>query len=281
MIKSIVDVGAALEFTGGFHFAQYFRPSVAVTAQRWQDFSIAGGLPIYNPYVGSPLVFTRMQGVGNRGIYHGEDVLADQNKKLMQIRLQSVSASAPASFILCDYIGFYPLIDFADAELQEMDNTDLWTRYGNNEGVQMALVCAAPTSISSTVTINYLDTDGALNNTTVFTNVSSLAQIQNSKNSATTTGIAPWITLGSGSKGVQRVVSVQSDGLGDGFAHIVIIKPLGTVVVHETLTPNEVNFINDKMTLPDIKNDAYLNFFGMMNATGNATLRGELIFIRG
>jgi len=281
MITSIVDVGAALEFTGGFHFAQYFRPSVATTAARWQDLSIAGGLPVYNPYVGSPLVFTPLQGQGNRGIYHGENVGVTENKKLIQIRMSTVSASSPSSYILCDYIGFYPLIDFADGELQEMNNDNLSTRYGNNKGVQMALVNAAPTSIPAVVTVNYIDSDDNARSSTFNTNISSLAQIQNSQNAAATSGITPWIHLTGGAKGVKRVVSVQSDGVGDGFAHIVLVKPLGTIVVHETLTPNEVNFINDKMTLPQIENGAYLNFFGMLSATSNATIRGELTFIRG
>jgi hypothetical protein len=281
MIKSIVDVGSALELTGGVHFAQYIRPAVAATALRWQDYSIGAGIPRYNAYVGSPLVFTPIAGSANNGIYAGENTVADETKRLYQIRMSLLTATAPASYILCDYLGFYPLIDYSDSELQEMDNTLTTTRHTGGEGVMMMLVNAVPTTINASVTVNFINSENNARSVTFNTVTSTVGLLQNNQNAAGAEGITPWIQLGSGCKGVKRVTSVQSNGLGDGFGHIVLVKPLGTIVCHEQNTPNEVSFVNDKMTLPKIENGAYLNFIGIATTTGTQVLRGELIFIRG
>lgn len=281
MIRSIVDVGAALEFTGGFHFAQYIRPAVSATALRWQDYSIGAGIPRYNAYIGSPLVFTPFTGAGNSGIYHGEDTISGEAKRLYQIRMALLTATAPASYILCDYLGFYPLIDYSDSELQEMDNTLAPTRYTSGEGVMMMLVNAVPTTINASVTVNFINSENIARSETFTIVTATLGQIHNNQNSAGADGITPFIQLGSGCKGVKSITSVQSNGLGDGFGHIVLVKPLGTVVCHEQNTPNEVSFVNDKMTLPKIENGAFLNFIGIQTTTGTQTIRGELIFIRG
>lgn len=280
MFKGIVDVGAALEFTGGFHFAQYIRPSVAATAFRWQDFSLGAGIPRYNAYVGSPLVFTQFTGSGNNGIYHGEDTVDGEMKRLYQIRMANLSGSNPSSYILCDYLGFYPLIDYSDSGLQEMDNALTLSRYADGEGVMMMLVNAVPTTINASVTVNFINSENNARSVTFNTVTATLGQLQNNQNSVGADGITPWIQLGSGCKGVKSITSVQSNGLGDGFGHIVLVKPLAIVVCYEQNTPNEVSFVNDKMTLPKIENGAFLNFIGIQTTTATQTIRGELTFLR-
>jgi hypothetical protein len=281
MIRSIVDVGAALELTGGFHFAQYVRTAVTATALRWLDYSIGAGIPRYNAYVGSPLIFTPLTGAGNTGIYHGEDTITGETKRLYQVRMSLLTATAPASYLVCDYLGFYPLVDYSDSALQEMDNTLPVARYANGEGVMMMLVNAVPTTANAVVTVNFIDSDDNARSVSFTTVTASLGQIHNNQNGAGADGITPFIQLGSGSKGVKSVTSVLSNGAGDGFGHIVLVKPLGGISCYEQNTPNEVSFVNDRMTLPKIENGAYLNFIGIQTSTGTQSLRGELIFIRG
>jgi hypothetical protein len=281
MINSIVDVGSALELTGGFHFAQYIRPAVAGTALRWQDYSIGAGIPRYNAYVGSPLVFTPLVGSANNGIYAGENTVSGEIKHLYQIRMALLTATAPASYILCDYLGFYPLIDYSESGLQEMDNTLTLTRYTSGEGVMMMLVNAVPTTISASVTVNFINSENNARSVTFNTVTASVGLLQNNQNATGADGITPFIQLGSNSKGVKSITSVQSNGFGDGFGYIVLVKPLGTIVCYEQSTPNEVSFVNDKMVLPKIENGAFLNFIGIATTTGTQVLRGELIFIRG
>lgn len=280
MFRGIVDVGAALEETGGVHFSQYIRPVISVTGRRWQDFSQGSGIPRYNAYVGSPLVYTQLNGFANEGIYSGEDAVAGEEKRLYQIRMSTPSLSAPCTFILCDYLGFYPLIDFSEAGLQEMDNTAISTRYSSNHGVMMMLVNTVPTTISSTVTVNYVDSDDVSRSVTFNTITASVSQMQNGTTGTNIDQTTPFISLAAGSKGVKSVTSVLSNGLGDGFAHIVLVRALGAVNTAEQNTITEVSFINDKMTLPKIENGAYLNFIGMLSLSSALNMRGELTIIR-
>ncbi len=281
MFRSIADAGAALEFTGAFHHSQYIRPSVPAIIQRWQDFSMGAGIPAYNAYVGIPLEFTPLLGSRNRSIYAGEPTVTGEDKKLFQIQFNVLSATTPASFILCDYLGFYPLIDYGSSDLQEMDNTLPLSRYSNGVGVQMMLVNSVATTINSAITITYIDSNDVTRTVTVNTNTAQTGLIQGVFGALGGQGIPPFLPLQSNCPGVKKVISVQSDGAGDGLGNLVLVKPLTGVSVPESNIICEVNFINDKMIFPKIENQAFLNFIGIGSASATMVVRAELLFIRG
>lgn len=272
--KSVKDIADAYENGRHHHQRVYRNTSQTGSAGRWCDGSMSGGNPKYNAYIGPQLESTALIGGGNNGIYTGALPLAGMTKHIAKIEIGTMSTTVPVQHAeLRDLLMFYPLIDGDSTDLQEFTQTDTLPRYTTGEGVRATLVCTGGAGYNNTpATMTYTNSDGVSGRTTTFyaingstTNV--CVQYNSSINS-----YMPFIQLQGGDKGIRSVESIQfSTGTGL-FYTLLLYKPLCNVSMLETTTRAEIDFVNQRMSLPRVYNGAYLAFANMFNTTASSTL---------
>jgi hypothetical protein len=271
-------IGALAE--GNYQFSYLYKPSIASpgTGGRIVETSMSSGTPKFNAYVGTQLEATPFIGTGNSGIYAGQNVSGTNKKHLLNLGLRVIIPATTCVATLCDYLMYYPLVDLDTTDTQEMDNTIPLSRYESGEGVRMFVVCAVPTTVAAQCTIVYVDSMDVERSVTFFITTGTTSLLINGTGPGST---CQYVPLASGSTGVKRVVSLTMTGSTGGFGHIVLCKPLASINTYEAATFSEISLIADKTTLPEIKNNAYLQFLLQTAATGTIYMQGELLFITG
>lgn len=258
-VKSLIDAEK-----NGQTFLSAFRkqPTQTTAANIWFDLSMSPGNPVPNYYIGTSGVFTPLKRSTDVGIPHGGNV-APRQKFLRTLGLfTTAGGAAPMNLILLDYLGFYPFIDESVTDEQFTDNTVTLPRYADGDGVQiMPVVVAGQTGgglffctytnehgESGRITPDHVMTTQLVNGTIITSN--------NALNSA-----APFMALQQGDNGVRSVDSITFRGTGDiGLISIALVKPIARHSIREINTPVETDFFTDFACLPEIKDDAYLNF---------------------
>lgn len=286
--ENVRQLADAIESDGGTHTQYFYKtngPS-AVGAGRWCDLSMGAGQPKYNAYPASQgsLTATPLTGAGNDGIYLGPNPGAGKTRHLHRIQMQSSSATlAPATFLLCDYLMQYPLVDADSTDLQAMDNTLALTRYTTGVGVMVMLVCTTPMTSVASVTVSYTNQAGVSGRTStsslrfsaVIGGILCSSFDINSANS-----VSPFIPLASGDTGVRSVESVTISAAAGGFFSVVLVKPISTITLRENFTAAEVVQFTQRADLPVVYDGAYLNFIYLTNVSGTAApLTGFLEFV--
>jgi hypothetical protein len=280
---------AASADEGGKHWTSFIHKTggpASFSANRWGDMSMGAGTPKYNAYVGTQFAATPLIGSGNDGIYAGPSPAPGETKHLHRMLLQSNSGTLiPATFMLCDYLMHYPLIDGDDTAQQDLDNTQTLPRYTDGAGVQMMGVITTPMAANAVMTVSYTNQDGvsgrisssaALFGTVVGT-VLSASNTSTAANSA-----SPFLPLASGDSGVRSIESVTLSSGAGGFFALVLVKPIATVSLREAATANEVEQFRQMAREPEIKAGAYLNLIYCTAQAGTAvTLRGQFDFVWG
>jgi hypothetical protein len=281
----IVDIAKAQAETGATWTSFVHKNSgpAASNAALWVDTSMGAGTPKYNAYVGAQYESTPLIGAGNFGIYTGGD--QDDDKYLSEILLQSTVASHSLStYILCDYLMFYPLVDMDSTDQQDMDNVAPLPRYADGAGVRIMAVVTTPVSTFGTVTITYTNQDGVGSRTATFYPTGFAVAVGNISHGVTSNQVAsshPFVTLQSGDTGVRSIESITNSSPPGGFMAFVLVKPLATVGLTEATTATETNFIKDKVTMPRIYNGAYLGFVSGGTIRVSGIFRAALTFIWG
>lgn len=254
------------------------------TANRWGDMSMGAGTPKYNAYVGTQFAATPFVGSGNDGIYCGPAVQAGETKHLHRMLLQSTSGTLiPATFVLCDYLMHYPLIDGDDTAQQDLDNAQTLPRYTDGAGVQMMGVITTPMATNAVLTVSYTNQDGVAGRTSTSAVLfgSVVGTIMSASNSSKASGSAsPFLPLQSGDTGVRSIEAVTLAAGAGGFFALVLVRPLATVSLREAVTANEVEQFRQMGREPEIKPGAYLNLIYCTAQAGTAvTLRGQFDFV--
>lgn len=269
------------ELNGSYQVSSFRKvPAIATTAGTWADLSMATGNPKPNYYVGAELTATVLN--GNNGIYHGQGV-SPSKKILKEILIQSPTAgAASATYMLLDYLLFYPLVDMDVTDPQEFDNTVTLPRYTNGQGVQAMLVATNPYIGGQSYTISYTNQDGVSGRTSVTsvsntaTNIATLV----SGSSAVNDSQGPFIPLQSGDTGIRSVQSITFSGPNGGLAALVLVKPIATMYLIETTAPHERNYLIDMPSLPVIQDGAYLNFIILPSASiASGVITGLATFV--
>jgi len=71
----------------------------------------------------------------------------------------------------------------------------------------------------------------------------------------------PFLPLQGGDKGIRSIQGVTITGIPDiGLLSLVLVRPLATLCVYEITAPSELVPLYGTSVLPEIKEDAYLNF---------------------
>lgn len=272
--KSVADIAAAYDNGRWHHQRVYRNTSQYASPGLWTDQSMSGGTPKYNAYIGNQLESTALVGSGNNGIYTGPTPAAGMTKHVAKIEIGTMSTTVPVQHAeLRDLLMFYPLIDGDSTDLQELVQVDSLPRYRDGAGVKATLVVTGGAGYNNaSATITYTNSAGVSGRTTSFyawygstTNVG--VQLNSSLNSA-----MPFIPLAAGDTGIRSVESIQlASGTGLFFA-MLLYKPLCNISMLESTTRAEIDFVNQRLSLPRVYDGAYLAFANMFNASASSTL---------
>jgi len=283
--RSVRELADSISESGRDWISHYHRASAPSNwgQYRFADFTMGGGTPKYNAYVGSQLEATPLVGSGNNGIYCGPTPPTGMTKHLINWQQRIGDANfAGGIFYLLDYLMFYPLIDGDSTDDQIMDNTATIPRYS---GGQVMLVCTTPISASASVTVNYTSDKGVVQAKMFTIEAQSVAGgLVNSPKVAATPGRIPFMTLQDGDTGVSQINSVTLSTPCGGFFAAVIVEPLALLSMltgPQQLT--EKNMMRHQPALPRIMDGAYLGIIGSNGGASQAVvpMTGHLHFAWG
>lgn len=284
-IKAFGKMGQAVAQTGSYHYQYVFKTTpTPSTAGFFVDLNQTSGTPKYNAFAGTQQAFNVLEGAGNGGVYVGP-YESGKTKHLLTWQALNSNTSAnttsPDQVFLCDYLGFYPLIDCDDLDPQIMDNTQTLTRYDDGNGVRIVAIVQAPVATTASLAITYTDQDD-VSRASTFNIIAgaSIGVCATGTGTASAAGSATafWPLVG-GSTGVKKIDSVQFAASAGGFICLALVKPLASIRLIEANVPVEKTFGVNDLTPPEIKSGAYLNFLIQRSGTGAGSLRSQLVFI--
>lgn len=258
---------------GQYLYASFRKQATQTTgAGVWFDLSMSPGNPAPNYYIGSPGVFVPLKQSTDGGLRHGGNV-SPAKKFLRKLMVTTNTAAASVTPMkLLDYIGFYGFIDESVLDEQFLDNTTPLPRHVDGAGVQLMPVVVAGQTGGQPFTVSYTNQDGVAGRTT--TSVLMSTQFVNgtilcSQNGgATYPHAGPFLPLQGSDSGVRSVQSVTIGGIGDaGLFALVLVKPLAGIGLFEITAASETDYLLDTATLPEIADDAYLNFIALPTGT--------------
>lgn len=172
-----------------------------------------------------------------------------------------------------------------DTGEQALVNSVPVPRYNANEGIQMMLVEQNPYVGGATVRIGYTNQDGVSGRVTPIITLNSSTSIGAVATSAPTTSntCGDFLPLQSGDYSVQQADTINFLTGDVGTVALVLVKPIATLSIYETTAACDWDLWNHLGYLPEIKNDAYLNFILKPAANGTGavtnTIYGDLTTI--
>lgn len=243
-------------------------PTQVTTAGLWFDMSMSPGNPVPQYYAASPMTAIAMRQSTDGGLYHGANTGTTQYLK-STISMSNSATGLPMPMILCDYLMFYPFIDEGTTDEQFMTNSVTLPRYTDGKGVQVMAISVAGRTGGQSFYFTYTNQDGVSGRTskTVVQNASTAIGTIVTSATATLNAGGPFIGLQSGDTGVRSIESVTMLGADVGLFTLVLVKPLITSQILEQTAPTEENLLIEKASLPEIKDDAYLNWICMPNGS--------------
>ena len=276
-----VQALADAELAGRSTYATWRKsPSQVSTAGVWFDLSMSPGNPAPQYYAAAPMVAKTLTQSNDGGLFHGGAV-APASKHLKRITVLTTTATAlPLPMILCDYLLFYPFVDEGSTDEQVMDNTLTLPRWTDGEGVQIMAVSVAGRTGGQTFRVTYTNSQGdtgRVTDTVIQNTAAANGNIVSSQNTdASARG--PFLPLQAGDTGVRSIESVQMiSGPDVGLFSLVLVKPLGQAMIRGIDAPVEVNYFTDFGQLPQIADDAYLNFLCLPQGSLAATaIHGDI-----
>lgn len=252
------------EDDGGTWFATWRKsPTQTTVAGIWYDLGMATGNPAPNYYAATPLRSKALARSTDGGLDHGGSV--SPSKKYLKEFCIIGSAGVPITFLLCDYLLYYPFVD--------MDNTDVVTveplsRYADGFGVQiMAIQVFSQSGVGSPkFQVQYTNSDGTAGRLTELVSCNTLTIPGNviTTHAVQPAGYchsaSPFIPLQRGDRGVRSIQSVIWQTPDVGLVALVLCKPLAVMPVTTVGVACERDFLNQIPSLPRIYDGAALHW---------------------
>lgn len=250
-----------------------------------QDLSSLPGNPIAQYFIGPSGTSTEMSYLLNdKGIDCG-GTMTGYKKFIHQIELfTAITKQAPCTLTLMDYLMFYPFIGM-DTGVQNLTQAATLPRYSASEGVQMMMIEQNPYTGNVTCQVGYTNQSGVAGRITPIFRLNTSSIVGTIATSAPTTSGATgsFLPLQSGDYGVQQIDTIEFLSGDIGTVCLLLCKPILTIPIYEVNTTCLYDIWNNFGYLPEIKNDAYLNFIMKPSAavTGAAanTIHGNITTI--
>jgi hypothetical protein len=259
---------------------------------QWIDWSFASGQPAYDARIGGVNTFTPATAIKNDAIFF-PDIPFGTERRLLELDIvvfPSGTSQVNVEFELYDLVGYYPLIDGDNTDIQEMDNTLLLPRYVTGEGVFPVLVNhVAPSTAVADMVVTYTNSLGVTNKTVTWhCNLNGPGKVSYTHRLGGGGGLL-YAALAEGDTGIRAIESVQFVTPPSGLWVIYLVKPLGqfanragsaTTTTNGTMERNWA--LQNAFRLPLIPDGAWLGFFYLPNGGGRSiTLHGNAKFIWG
>ena len=233
-------------------------PAVASAPGIWSDITMAPGSPKPNYYTGTELAATVFD--PRSTLYHGEAV-SPFGKYLHKISLSALASVVQAgTYMLCDFLMYYPLIDMDSTDEQTFTNPISLPRYASGDGVRAFLVATNPYVGSGSFVINYTDfngNSGVTSNLHLCNTSTNIGTIVNSTTTALNT-VGPFIQGPGNKQGIRSVQSIQFYAPNGGLGALALCKPLATFTINEIAATTEIDFLSLHPSLPKIEDGAVL-----------------------
>jgi len=116
---------------GKVHYSTFRKaPPAGTQSNIWFDLSMSPGFPSPQYYAASPLIAQQMKRSTDGGLNHG-NYTGDVKYLNRLLAGVTVTTPLPLTFVLCDYLLYYPFIDTGTNDEQILDNTLTLPRYTN------------------------------------------------------------------------------------------------------------------------------------------------------
>lgn len=276
-VAELVDA----EISGAVKLSSWRKQPTQTTALGfWFDLSMSPGNPVPQYYAASPGVSVAMSQSSDGGIFHGGAV-SPARKYLRRMMAMTVTSTAvPMPMILCDYLLYYPFLDESTTDPQTLTNSATLPRYTDGDGVQMMAVVVAGQTGGQTFSVSYTNSDGVSGRTSKTVTMATQAANGTILTTARTNSGGPFIGLQDGDTGVRSVESVTMNGIDVGLFTLVLVKPIAQMSIRGIDAPVEVDYLLDFSQLPQIEDNAYLNFICHPGGTlANAPIHGIAEFV--
>ena len=274
-IASLSDLNQAFD-DGRWHLQRFQKNAGTSHALQWNDPTFSSGQPAYDAHVGTPATFTPCVAQKNDAIYF-PPISAGQERYLTSVTMWSNQATfnGPASVVIYDLVGYYPLIDGDSTDTQTCDNTATLPRYETGEGVFPVMVChVAPAVQNGVMVMGYTNSDGVARSITL--NVPNNGQnlVCSGVRSTAATDVGPMtMALDGADKGIRSVDSITYTTPPGGLHCIYLIKPLATITLGDNLVTAEKEFfIRAGCRLPRIHDGAWLGWFDRIGSGTSRTV---------
>lgn len=276
LVTSQVDSGKERYFTWRKS------PSQTTTAGVWFDLSLSPGNPVPQYYAAAPLAAVQLKQSTDGGIFHGSAVTPSTKHIRCTTCLATAATALPMAMILCDYLLFYPFIDEGTVDPQPLTNVAALPRYTTGAGVQIMAVSVAGRTGGQTFQVTYTNQSGVAGRlTSIVTQNTATANGHIVSTASATAGCAgPFLPLQNGDTGVRSIESVQMvSGTDVGLFTLVLVKPLLTTQIRGIDAVVESDLLVSQAQLPEIQDDAYLNYICLPNGSLAATaLHGDMLY---
>ena len=135
-------------------------------------------------------------------------------------------------------------------------------RPGKYPGLQLMPVVVASQQGGQSFQVRYTNQDGVpgrITEVVSMTTANANGTVLHSYQAGVTCN-GPFLPLQSGDTGVRSVEAIRINGTGDvGLFALVLVKPLASFSTFDNVSPAEIDYLTDMMSLPEIVDDAYLN----------------------
>lgn len=249
--------------------------SVTAVTQQWYDDSMLAGIPAANFYASAPLVSATLD--ANDGIRHWR-LEEGASEHLLEALVfgNAGTLEAPAQFMFCDWLLYYPFLDGDSADAQDLTNTVTLPRYTDGRGLRAFLVAQGTGSQVGAYTLSYTNSDGVagrISSGTVV--VPSGAGFVLTTGSGTANRFEPFIRLQGTDTGIRSVEQFTWTAQPGGIAALVIVKPLAHLLYAEIGTVAEQTYYP---RFPKLESGAYLGVLRhQTGATPNARIYTGLV----
>lgn len=258
-------------------------PTTAPVAANWYHLWPVGGMPRAGAlYTGTAHAHQRTIEATAGALYHGGNKSTDTKHILALLGLASAGVPPPM-LLLVDQVGYYPLTQSAASV--NFDNTTGPDRYiaAGEGGLQASLVngAAGGATASNLTVLTYVDQDGnagALMPTTpaVAVTVSTALPTATLGARVITTISGPFIPLAAGDGGIRSLTNRTFSAANTGLEAFVMLRPLAYLPLRTALVPEEVDLVQDIVSMPRIVDGACLMAMLFFPVATGAVITGRL-----
>ena len=274
------------EINGGYQYSTILKTYLGTSAgAAFNDHQVMGNFPRAYFYTGTELEFTPMPATNHTQIFHGGNVSpATKYLKSAALHYAAGATLTPSVNILCDYLGFYPLISMETTDIQFVDNSQFsLPRYSDGKGVKAFLVQVLGTNSANRFSFTYENQGGVVKTSQMQQGNSLSTGVLQGGTEYTPTSYKPFLDLAPGDTGIRRVISFTCTTVGSGLCALVLCKPLCTFIYNDAsrVTPMENLVFENMQKLPQIQDGAYLQMISSTSGTPSGLISGAFEFVWG